>query len=509
MLCTVKVEQNGEIHPLQAERGTLLSELLRREGMAVPMVCGGMGRCGKCHVQVNGRPALACRTRIQGDIRVSLPETRQNVTVAQAARGIRFPLTPGTGLGAAVDIGTTTVVLYLLDLETGRQLAVASGENSQRAFGADVLSRIQACRTSTGLAEQSGLIRGQIQSFLERACRKAGRMPEEVTCLSVAGNTVMEHLFAGLDPTSIGTAPFTPVSLFGTAAPAREFGLTAGEGAQVYLAPCVAGYVGGDITAGLLSCGIYREARPCLFLDLGTNGEMAVGNRDGFVTCAVAAGPAFEGGEIACGSTAGPGAIHRVWAEGGALRYSTVGNRAAVSLCGSGLLDLLALLLEAGAVDESGYFCPAEEYEGDLRLTGLGRDEDGVCLWLNPEKTVRFTARDVRKLQLAKAAVAAGIQTLLKETGLGEDDIGKVYLAGGFGSFLNRESACRLGLLPPSMLTRIESMGNSAGRGAVDWLLSSEARRELDRVAAGCRYLELSGDKTFGAYYVGCMGFEA
>ncbi len=508
MPCTVTIEQDGQMRRIQAESGMLLAELLRREGMAVPMVCGGMGRCGKCHVQVNGKLALACRTRIRGDEAVRLPEARQSMTVAQTAKGIEFPLTARTGLGAAVDIGTTTVVLYLLDLETGKQMAVVSGENSQRAFGGDVISRIQACRRPEGLAEQSALIRGQVQRFLERACQKAGRMPEEVRCFSVAGNTVMEHLFAGLDPTPIGTAPFTPASLFGTQAPAREFDLTAGEGATVYLAPCVAGYVGGDITAGLLSCGIHREEKPCLFLDLGTNGEMAVGNRDGFVTCAVAAGPAFEGGEITCGSTASPGAIHRVWLEDDRLNYSTVGGRPAKSICGSGLLDLLSALLEAGAVDESGYFCEAEEYEGSTALPGLGEDDGGVCLWLDPGKRVRFTAGDVRKLQLAKAAVAAGIKTLLAETGLEEKDIAKVYLAGGFGSFMNRESACRLGLLPSSMLSRIESMGNSAGRGAADWLISDEAREELNVVAEGCRYLELSGHKVFGSYYIECMGFE-
>ncbi len=508
MTCTIRIEENGEVRQVRAERGMLLAELLRREGVALPMVCGGMGRCGKCHVRVNGKIALACWTRIQGDMDVILPETQGKVTVTQTAKGIEFPLTARPGLGAAVDIGTTTVVLYLLELETGKRLAVVSGENSQRAFGGDVISRIQACQRPEGLAEQSALIRGQIQRFLERACQKAGRMPEEVTCISIAGNTVMEHLFAGLDPTPIGVAPFAPASLFGTQAPAKSFDLGAGEEAQVYLMPCVAGYVGGDITAGLLSCGIHREEKPCLFLDLGTNGEMAVGNQDGFVTCAVAAGPAFEGGEITCGGTAGPGAISRVWLENGALKYATVGNRAAKSICGSGLLDLLAALLEAGAVDESGYFCERAEYEGSVRLPGLGEDDDGVCLWLDPEKKVRFTARDVRKLQLAKGAVAAGIKTLLEETGLGEDNIAKVYLAGGFGSFLNRESACRLGLLPPSMVGRIDSVGNSAGQGAVDWLLSDGAREELNAVASSCRYLELSGNKTFGRYYIECMGFD-
>lgn len=508
MLCTITIRQNGQTRQAQAESGTLLSDLLRREGLPVPLVCGGLGRCGKCRVQLNGSWVLACRTEIQGNAQVTLPESPQSLAVAQTARGIQFPLTPGTGLGAAVDIGTTTVVLYLLDLETGAQLAVVSGENSQRSFGADVISRIQACGRPDGLEKLSNLIRGQIQQFLEQACRQAGRTPREVTRLSVAGNTVMEHLFAGLDPTPIGVVPFTPASLFGTEAPAADFGLTAGEGATVYLAPCVAGYVGGDITAGLLSCGIHRQQNPCLFLDLGTNGEMAIGSREGFVTCAVAAGPAFEGGEITCGSTAVPGAVNRVWLEDNRLRYSTLGGGPAKSICGSGLLDLLAALLDTGAVDETGYFSLPEEYEGTVSLPGLGEEEDAGCLWLDPAREVKFTARDVRKLQLAKGAVAAGIKTLLAETGLREEDIHKVYLAGGFGAFLSRESACRLGLLPPSMLDRIESMGNSAGRGAADWLLSQQARQELKDVAESCRYLELSGDQTFGEFYIDCMGFE-
>ena len=508
MRCTITIKESGQSRQIQAESGTLLSDLLRREGLEIPLICGGLGRCGKCRVQWNGQWVLACRTEIQEDAQVVLPEGTRSMAVAQTSRGVEFPVTPAAGLGAAVDIGTTTVVLYLLDLETGKQLAVVSGENGQRSFGADVISRIQACGRPGGLGELASLIRDQIQRFLEQACREAGRRPQEVIRISVAGNTVMEHLFAGLDPTPIGVVPFTPASLFGAGAPAADFGLSAGEGATVYLAPCVAGYVGGDITAGLLSCGIHRQEQPCLFLDLGTNGEMAIGNREGFVTCAVAAGPAFEGGEITCGSTAVPGAVNRVWLENNRLHTSTLGGEPAKSICGSGLLDLLAALLETGAVDETGYFSLPEEYEGTVPLPGLDEDEDGGCLWLDPARKVKFTARDVRKLQLAKGAVAAGIKTLLAETGLREEDIHKVYLAGGFGSFLNRESACRLGLLPPSMLNRIESMGNSAGRGAVDWLLSREARAELKDVAESCRYLELSGDPTFGDYYIECMSFE-
>jgi uncharacterized 2Fe-2S/4Fe-4S cluster protein (DUF4445 family) len=501
----ITVEQGGEKRTLSASEGMLLSQALFQAGLSVPMICGGMGRCGKCHVLVDGKMALACRTKITKSCTVTLPEEKQKMAVAQSARGVEFPITPASGLGAAVDIGTTTVVLYLVDRATGKQLAVVSGENSQRSFGGDVISRIQACSQGEGLTAQRDLIRNQVNEFLRRACQKAGRMPEEVTALSVAGNTVMEHLFGGLDPTPIGVAPFRPQSLFGTTGLAVDYGISAGAGATLFLAPCVAGYVGGDITAGLLSCGIHRQEKLCLFLDLGTNGEMALGNREGFLTCAVAAGPAFEGGEITCGSTALPGAINRVWLEGDVLRYDTLNDRRAKSICGSGLLDLLAALVEAEAVEESGYFNTPEEYEGTARLPGLESGEQGAVLWLDERRQVCFTAKDVRKLQLAKAAVAAGIHTMLQEAGVTLDQVEKVYLAGGFGSFLNQHSACKIGLLPPELESRIESMGNSAGRGARDYLLSQEARRELGDIAASCRYLELSGHGGFGEYYVNSM----
>jgi uncharacterized 2Fe-2S/4Fe-4S cluster protein (DUF4445 family) len=499
----ITLEQNGKQSVVEVHAGELLSQTLRRAGISIPMVCGGMGRCGKCHVKVNGKVALACRTRVQDGMVVTLPQEEKKMAVAQTAKGVEFPLTPGKGLGAAVDIGTTTVVLYLLDRNTGKQLAVVSGENAQRPFGGDVISRIQAYGEGQGQALTQA-IRGQLQRFLERACRKAGRLTEEVVELSVAGNTVMEHLFAGIDPTPIGVAPFTPTTLFGTTAPAVDYGISAGEGATLSLAPCVAGYVGGDITAGLLSCGIHRQEEPCLFLDLGTNGEMALGDKNGFLTCAVAAGPAFEGGEITCGSTASPGAISRVWVENNTLCTSVLGGKRPISICGSGLLDLLAVLREVGGVDSSGYLCSPEEYDGKVPLA-LEQVEGENCLWLDEDRTVRFTAKDVRKLQLAKGAVAAGIQTLLEKTGRKVEDIRKVYLAGGFGFFLNQHSACAIGLLPPSLEHCIESMGNSAGRGAGDLLLSQAARDELSELVGKCQYLELSGDATFGKYYVESM----
>jgi uncharacterized 2Fe-2S/4Fe-4S cluster protein (DUF4445 family) len=403
-----------------------------------------------------------------------------------------------------VDIGTTTVVLYLYDLSTGQRLALRSGQNRQRAFGADVISRVHYANThDDGLAQMTDAIRSQLSGYLRETCAQVGHTVDEVKEIAVAGNTIMEHIFAGLSPSSIAVAPFTPLTLFGDETDGANCGLPG----RVYRFPCVAGYVGGDITAGLLASGAYQSEQPVLFLDIGTNGEMGVGSRDGFLTCATAAGPAFEGAEITCGMSGVNGAVSKVWLEGGQLRFSVLGGGPAKGICGSGLVDALAVLLELGAVDETGRLLPPDEAEANV-LPYLEETDEDVRFYLDRDRTVYLTDGDVRKLQLAKAAVAAGIQTLLVRSGLTEDQISTLYLAGGFGNYLDQDSAAAIGLFPASLRDRIVPVGNSAGMGAVAWLLSRQARAELEDFLPKCSYLELSGCPEFNEAYLECMMFE-
>lgn len=504
-MATLTVIRNGVCREIEAKPGEPLLTALRRAGVFVlDAPCGGNGKCGKCRVVADGRETLACQTPVTDGCTVILPDGTADAVVAQEGAAERFPLTPADGLGAAVDVGTTTVVVYLYDLSDGRRLGVRSGMNRQRAFGADVISRIQyAGEHADGLTVLGQTVRGQVNGWLEELCAEAGRSVDELKSVVIAANTVMEHIYAGLSPSSIAAAPFTPLSLFGTWEDGGAFGLP--TGARVYLAPAVAGYVGGDITAGLLASGAYRAPGNVLFLDVGTNGEIALGGARGFLCCAAAAGPAFEGACISQGMSAVRGAVSAVELESGGLKLTVLGGGDAEGICGSGLVDALAVMLKLGAVDETGRLLPPDEAP-EQALPYVDEDDDGAVFRLT--ETVCVTEGDVRQLQLAKAAIAAGVYTLLDEAGLDEDDIDCLYLAGGFGNYIRKESAAAIGLLPERLLGRIVSVGNSAGAGASAALLSRTAREELAALSDRCRYLELSGSRTFSGHYIACMAFE-
>ena len=505
-MAILNVIHNGKQISVPAREGESILAALQQAGLRAPEApCGGNGTCKKCIVMIDGQEVLACRTAVTGDSTVVIPEQNAGAVIAAQGVSVDFPLTAAEGLGAAVDIGTTTVVAHLYDLKTGALLGTQSGVNSQRAFGADVISRIQYANQETdGLQQLGDAIRSQLNGYLQRLCADAGCSMEELTVVTVAANTVMEHIYAGLSPATIAVAPFTPLSLFGEWEAGDKFGLPAHT--RVYLAPAVAGYVGGDITAGILSSGACRAEKPVLFLDIGTNGEMALGSAaEGFLCCATAAGPAFEGAVISQGMSATRGAISAVERTQDGLKLTVLGDVEAIGICGSGLVDALAVMLELGAVDETGRLLPDDEAP-DQALPYLDEDDEGVLFRLTD--TVAITAADVRQMQLAKAAIAAGICTLLEEVGLDEDDVDCLYLAGGFGNYIRKESAAAIGLLPASMLERIVPVGNSAGQGAAAILLSKQARNGLEELPACCRYIELSGHKGFNDNYIDCMMFE-
>lgn len=505
-MAVLTVIHNGIQQQIDAPVGDTVLAVLQRAGIAAPEApCGGNGTCKKCLVRVDGREVLACQTAVAGDHTVIIPERDAGAVIIGEGTAAEFPLTPTDGLGAAADIGTTTVVVHLYDLRTGKRLGTRSGMNRQRTFGADVISRIQYANENEGGLERMGAtIRGQLRDFLNELCAEAGCGPEELRCVTIAANTVMEHIAAGLSPDSIAVAPFTPLSLFGEWSSGELWGLS--ESAKVYMAPAVAGYVGGDITVGILASGAYNAEKPVLFLDVGTNGEMALGSaKEGFLCCATAAGPAFEGAVISQGMSAVRGAVSEVEWTNGELNLTVLGGGEAKGICGSGLVDALAVMLEMGAVDETGRLLPPDEAP-EQALPYVGEDERGAVFHLTED--VCITEGDVRQLQLAKAAIAAGIRTMLDEVGLEEDDVSALYLAGGFGNYIRKESAAAIGLLPASMLERIIPVGNAAGQGAAAILLSQQARDILAVLPGQCRYMELSGHKGFNENFIDCMYFE-
>lgn len=503
----VLIEQTGGTLEITATPGENLLDVLRRAGVDISAPCGGKGICGKCLVTIVEEDGMtsrvhACKLPVLRDLRVR-PDAHTRGEICTDGDG-EFSLDPGrSGYGAAVDLGTTTVALKLFDLSNGKELAAVSGWNRQAPYGADVLSRCQHCMEHPeGLDTLMSLIRAQIHILLVQACEISHTNYDDIKEIYLAGNTVMEHILFALSPASIAVSPFTPTTLFDRGE------MLSLNGPPLYPAPCVAGYVGGDITAGLLSCGLDRAEGLSLFLDIGTNGEMALGNKDGFVSCAVASGPAFEGAGISCGMASTPGAVSHVrWADG-APRLDVIGGGTPKGICGSGLLDTLAMLLELGIVDETGYLQPPDDLDDDFS-PWLDEDEDGNGIfYLTADRSVFFTARDVRALQLAKAAVAAGISVLLEETGTDFAQIDTLYLAGGFGSHMDADSAVSIGMLPEALSERIRCVGNSSLTGASMALLSTNHRLALHKIQKSCRYLELSGNGRFNVLFPEHMTFD-
>lgn len=503
---------------IRAAAGENLLAVLQRAGISMQAPCGGQGQCQKCRVQLTRdgitQTVLACQTSLDRDCTVELPETDGGVIAQTGGRKTEeSALTARFGLGIAVDLGTTTVVVQLFSLSgNGTPIATKAAWNAQSTYGADVISRSQYCMEHPeGLKTLSHVIRSQIFSLAKQLCMVSRSAISELKEAVVAGNTIMQHLFAGLDPSSIAVAPYTPSTLFEDS---RAYFFPECPHTAVTFSPCVAGYIGGDITAGLLSGHLMKEQGLSLFLDIGTNGEMALWDGQQFHCCSVASGPAFEGAQITCGMSSIPGAVSHVTWQNERFQLQIIGEQAdrptglsAKGLCGSGLIDLLALLLELEIVDETGWLLPPDEAEHKW-ISSLTEDENGNGVFhLTP--TVTFTAADVRKLQLAKAAVAAGIEILLQEAGRSVEDVDTLFLAGGFGDNLNPESAAAIGMLPAVLADRVICLGNSSLDGARQLLLQPENRGLLLEIQSRCHYIELSGSTAFSDAFIEHMGFES
>ena len=413
----------------------------------------------------------------------------------------------GRGLAAAVDIGTTTLCAELVDLREGRVLAETSDYNPQISYGEDVISRIEFARREKGLTLLSEKVRDRVGGLIRELCEKAGVAPEDLDLVSLAGNTVMTHLFLGLEPRFLRESPYVPVAAFYPPVPARELGLPVAEGAMAEFAPSVASYVGGDIVAGVVATGFFEEEPLTLFIDIGTNGEIVVGNRDFLACAACSAGPAFEGGGIRHGMRATSGAIEAVHINPHTLEpmILTIGGKRAKGICGSGIIALLANLFLTGLVDRSG------KYRRDLDHPRLREGRDGweyVVVWAEESATgedIVFTEADIDNLIRAKGAMFAGYQTLLESVGLSVEAVERVILAGNFGSYLDLEQAITIGLLPDLPRDRFFFAGNSSLLGARLMALSRKYREKAVEVARMMTHFELSAHPGYMDYYMSAL----
>jgi uncharacterized 2Fe-2S/4Fe-4S cluster protein (DUF4445 family) len=410
--------------------------------------------------------------------------------------------------GLAVDIGTTTVVAHLVDLETGMTAGVKGTYNRQAVFGDDVISRIiYANEYRDGLRELQKAVVGTINDLIEELVREQRIKPTDIRVVVCAGNTTMTHLFLGLDPTYIRLEPYTPAANNMPAVRAYRAGLKIYPQAWVQCIPGIASYVGGDITAGVLVTGMAFSEELTLFIDIGTNGEMVLGNKEWLISCACSAGPAFEGGGIRHGMRAMRGAIEHVKiAPGGSeVKYATVSDAAPVGICGSGLIDSIAGLYKAGIIDRSGNFISSG---GTPRVRDSEEGKEFVLAWAGESgrlADITISEAEVKNLIRSKAAVYAGIRSMLLMVGLPLEAIERVVIAGGFGRYINIRDAINIGLLPDLPLEKYTYVGNSSVKGARMALLSRQAREDIEDIAKKMTYLELSVGNTFMEEFVSAL----
>lgn len=559
------IRENREI---LVEPGTRILEAERKAELVPDAPCGGQGKCGKCRVKADGHMVLACQTEIHSDMEIDTlsgdqeqeiltegmhrpvafrPDLKQKkVILAKPQTGdnrsewerlteqldLERPVLPDLEIAsklyecrkeaeewyaiyagneildisrekrrlcfAAFDIGTTTVVGYLMDASNGQELGLKSRMNPQTQYGADVIIRADYA-LEHGVEKLGSCIRNTVDEMLKELAEEAGRDREDICQVAVVGNTCMHHLFLGISPGSLVHAPYNPAISQGLTLKAGDYGLHIHRKGQLLLLPDIAGYVGADTCGCILALRQDKQDEISLMIDIGTNGEMVLGNRKKLVCCSTAAGPAFEGAKIECGMRGSAGAVDHVVYENGKWKYTTVGNKAPVGLCGSGLIDLVAQLYKAGFIDESGHL-------------EIGQEKTGVYVLVPPgeagnDRGVYLTQKDIGEVQLAKAAIAAGIHLLMKRLEITEKDIGHVYLAGAFGNYMNSESAAAIGMIPAGLLPRIQPVGNAAGEGAKIALLNAQERKEMDRTVKNMDFVELAASPEFQDCFVDGLCF--
>ncbi len=424
--------------------------------------------------------------------------------------------TSGRAFGVAFDIGTTTLVVSLLDLQSGHLLATGAGTNPQKAFGADVISRINhAAASPAALKTLQLLVIGELNAIMLKLFAQAGVRREEVYEAVAVGNTTMSHLFLGVDPSHLAPAPFIPAFRNTVDVSARELELQINPAGRVLVLPNIAGYVGSDTVGVMLACRLDEGDEIRLAIDIGTNGEVILAGRGRILTCSTAAGPAFEGAQIKDGMRAAEGAIEAVAVEDGEVKLKVIGDTLPKGICGSGLVDAVAALGKAGIMDASGRVLnPENTLEPGVPLAGrLSRGAAGTDFILVPASQsaegndIVISQKDIRELQLAKGAIHAGVSILLREMGVGVDDISQVLLAGAFGNYISKESALAIGLLPAVPLAKVLSVGNAAGVGARLALISKEERSRALKLAREAEHVELSGRADFQDEFVASLTF--
>ena len=527
---TFKIEGEKD-KKCQVEAGEKVLNAALAQGIEIDAPCAGNGTCGKCRVRLisgalempdNPRLSqadredmwyLACQSKVIGDAVVWIPRSasafKQDIATADLSTPAELErynkaieaifasgIKPGCecgGYGIAIDIGTTTVTGALLDMASGNVLGKASRGNGQIKYGADVINRIIQQSKPGGVERLQNAVKEEtIIPIITALLKESGKKAEDVSRVVIAGNTTMEHLFMGADGQTIRLEPYVPQFLELEGLKAAQEGIPAAKDADLILAPNVGSYVGGDITAGVLDTLMWNAPEMSLFIDLGTNGELVLGNSDYMLCCACSAGPAFEGGDISCGMRATTGAIDSIHLDDESLKpeYTLIAGDKPAGLCGSGLISIIGELFRTGAISAKGKFIRQsdriryDEYGGNYIVASAEESVTG--------KAIELTEGDIDNFIRAKGAIFSAIRTMLKSLDMTVDDIDKIIIAGGIGSGIDIEKAIEIGMLPKADLNKYSYIGNSSLTGACAMLLSEEATEKVFDIGRNMTYIELS-----------------
>jgi len=588
---------------IQTETDETVLGSLRRNGIALQSICGGLGICGKCVIRVvkgklsspseqelkllGGKLSngfrLACQAKVLEDTEIEIPAEDTIRFYKVAVEGVESPVLvnpavkevivkvkkptlsdlksdydrvldalkvesytapqlavlkklpsvlresgwnirviyhrdfgildvlPVNGVkriyGLAVDIGTTKLVAYLINLKTGETEAVKSMLNPQISFGEDVISRITYASDYGRAVELQKAAVGGVNQLIEELCKAVSIPPQDIYEVVAVGNTAMHHIFLGIPPKTLGLAPFTPVVRNSINLKASEIGLNINESGNLFLPPVVAGFVGADAIADALATRIYEFDEPSAVIDIGTNTEIILNNGKDLYACSCASGPAFEGARIKHGMRAGLGAIETIYIDSETVKYEVIGGVKPMGICGSGVVDALASLLDTGLLNRNGRFNVSKSPN---LFINSGKDYEFIVVDSKESGTgnaITITQRDVREIQLAKSAIATGLTLLMRDAGVQVEELSTIYLAGSFGSYISPRSAVRIGLLPNVDLSRIKSVGNTAGIGAKMCLISYEERIKAEDLAKRIKFIEFYIKPDFNKIFLENLNF--
>lgn len=532
-----------------APPGMPVKNALILAGIFIDFPCGGEGKCGKCKVKIESGATklspiekrlltsqeikrnirLACQANIEQDTVVFIYEkTNVDIERKPATIGVqkKYRLSPVVRkspphYGLALDIGTTTVSGVLVNLCNGEELSVISETNPQIVYGADVISRINyAIFNDNGLLELKQKVISVVNSIISKLEKKTQVDRKYINDITVVGNTVMQHLFLGINPQTLASVPFKPVTNESINVMARELEIEVNPEANVYVFPNIGGFVGGDVVGSVLALDLHNSEKINLMIDIGTNSEIVLGSHETIICTSTAAGPAFEGAEMSSGMRATPGAIESVYIADEGIFWRTIGHTQPKGICGSGIIDIVAELLKIGIIDESGRMKNKNELYGKLTpilLNSIVQQNSQNAFMITPgngdypsqgSRNCVVTQEDIRKVQLAKGAIRAGVEILKKKLKINNEDINQVFIAGTFGNYIDKKNAQVIGLIPDIPLENVIFVGNAALEGAKLALISEYARKEIERLVQVIKYMDLSAENTFQEEFTKAMYFE-